>query len=145
MNKSETVLDLLCAPLPEGQAVLELSLRQRILPEAALYNSERQLQHTFLVRAGDRIAKFEVAARVTLAPARISMQEIRQFATESVHETIIEEAREVLRKQVAEVDSAMLKMAVEKCLADGCFEERVGRIVQQLVDTYTRDGVVIEQ
>ncbi len=141
------VLELLCAPLPEGQAVLELRLRQRILSEKDLYRRKRRLRHTFFVRAGDRIAKFEVAARVWLLPARISVAEVQKIAVESVREEIEASAREVVREQVAETDPsfpARVEKTVAHCLGDGRFEERVARVAQRLIDTYGRDGVVIE-
>jgi len=143
----ESIRELLCAPLSEGQAVLELVVRQRILPETDLYSRKRRLRHMFFVRAGDRIVKFEVRARVSLLPARISVTEIQELAAEAVREDIEDTVRERIGKQMAETDpefGPLMEQTVENYLTDARFEERVADIVQRLLDTYTRDGVIIE-
>lgn len=144
----ESVLELLCAPLPEGQAVLELHLRQRILEETELYGRRRRIRHTFFVRAGDRIAKFQVTGRVSLLPMRISIPEIQELVTEAIDEEIAEVARALtIERGVLETDpdfaEAYCQMVREGQAAPN-YQARIAHHTQRFIRNFTRDGVVIE-
>jgi len=145
---SEPVLDILCAPLENGQAVLEVALKQRNLEETSLYSRKRRLRHTFFVRTKDRIVKFEVIGRVSLLPTRISVAEIQELVAEAIEEEITEAARELtIESGVLETDpdfaEAHRRMVQEGRKAPN-YEARVAYHTQRLMAEFTRSGVVIE-
>ena len=60
--------EMLCVPLADGQAVLEMHLKQRFLPNDPVpYSRKRRMKHTFVVRDERHMVVFEVAARVSVA------------------------------------------------------------------------------
>ena len=70
INPNSLISEMLCVPLPlGGQALVELHLKHRILPDDSVpYSRKRRVKHTFIVRDQGQDIKFEVFARRSVVP-----------------------------------------------------------------------------
>ena len=75
---SKLISDMLCVPVADGQVLVEMHLKQRILTDDAVpYNSKRRAKHTFIVRDRGRDIKFEIAARVSVLQSNRKTSSVR--------------------------------------------------------------------
>ena len=61
------ISEMLCVPVAGGQALVEMHLQQRFLPDDRVpYSRKRRVRHTFVVRDREQIVTFEVMARASV-------------------------------------------------------------------------------
>jgi len=121
------ISEILCLPLATGgQALVEMHLKQRILPgDSVPYSRKRPVKRTFFVRGGDCVVKFEVLARAAVLPARVSAAKLREIAQRE-----IARLKHLVAEEIVETDPRYEKL----------LEEAAKRIAARFV----RNGIMVE-
>lgn len=125
--KAPLISEILCLPLATGgQALVEIHLKQRILRgDSVPYTRKRRVRHTFFVRGGDRVVKFEVLARASVLPARVSAAKLRQIA----------------QREIARLKHLAAEAIVD---TDPRYEKLVAEVAKLIAARFVREGIMVE-
>ena len=121
------ISEILCLPLATGgQALVEMHLKQRILlGDSVPYSRKRRVKHTFFVRGEDCVVKFEVFARASVLPARVSVAKLREIA----------------QREIARLKHLAAEELVE---TDPRYEKLLEEVAKRIAARFVRDGVMVE-